>query len=124
MAHFILILQVMVKRQRTAFPPNFVHSLDGSHMMMTAVACKKLGLNFAGAYLFINNSHTFTFPVTYVVCVFFLSIFRNSNFVNLCLIAGVHDSYWTHAGDVDEMNRILREKFVELYDAPILENVK
>lgn len=42
--------KVMVKRQRTAFPPNFVHSLDGSHMMMTAVACKKAGLNFAGFY--------------------------------------------------------------------------
>lgn len=39
----------MVKRQRTAFPPNFVHSLDGSHMMMTAVACRKEGLNFAGS---------------------------------------------------------------------------
>ncbi|VAI30967.1 unnamed protein product [Triticum turgidum subsp. durum] len=76
--------KVMVKRQRTAFPPNFVHSLDGSHMMMTAVACKKQGLYFAG----------------------------------------VHDSYWTHACDVDTMNKILREKFVELYDAPILENVK
>ena len=43
------LLQIMVKRQRTAFPPNFVHSLDGSHMMMTAIACKKAGLNFAGA---------------------------------------------------------------------------
>ncbi|KAI6686294.1 hypothetical protein NL676_032207 [Syzygium grande] len=75
--------KVMVKRQRTAFPPNFVHSLDGSHMMMTAVACKDAGLNFAG----------------------------------------VHDSYWTHACDVDEMNKILREKFVELYEAPILENL-
>ena len=39
------------------------------------------------------------------------------------MITGVHDSYWTHACDVDEMNRILREKFVELYKAPILENV-
>ncbi|XP_077237659.1 DNA-directed RNA polymerase 1B, mitochondrial-like [Tasmannia lanceolata] len=75
--------KVMVKRQRTAFPPNFVHSLDGSHMMMTAGACKKAGLNFAG----------------------------------------VHDSYWTHACDVDEMNGILREKFVELYETPILENL-
>ncbi|MED6110121.1 DNA-directed RNA polymerase 1, mitochondrial [Stylosanthes scabra] len=75
--------KVLSKRQRTAFPPNFVHSLDGSHMMMTAVACKKAGLNFAG----------------------------------------VHDSYWTHACDVDDMNRILREKFVELYEAPILENL-
>lgn len=40
--------KVMVKRQRTAFPPNFVHSLDGSHMMMTALACKEAGLSFAG----------------------------------------------------------------------------
>ncbi|EEF28786.1 DNA-directed RNA polymerase 2B, chloroplast/mitochondrial precursor, putative [Ricinus communis] len=75
--------KVMVKRQRTAFPPNFVHSLDGSHMMMTAVTCKRAGLNFAG----------------------------------------VHDSYWTHACDVDKMNRILREKFVELYETPVLENL-
>ncbi|XP_052198102.1 DNA-directed RNA polymerase 2B, chloroplastic/mitochondrial-like isoform X2 [Diospyros lotus] len=75
--------RIMVKRQKTAFPPNFVHSLDGSHMMMTAVACKRAGLNFAG----------------------------------------VHDSYWTHACDVDEMNRILRDKFVELYETPILENL-
>ncbi|KAK7295556.1 hypothetical protein RJT34_18466 [Clitoria ternatea] len=75
--------KVMVKRHRTAFPPNFVHSLDGSHMMMTAVACNKEGLSFAG----------------------------------------VHDSYWTHACDVDKMNRILREKFVELYETPVLENL-
>lgn len=75
--------KVMVKRQRTAFPPNFVHSLDGSHMMMTAIACKEAGLSFAG----------------------------------------VHDSFWTHPCDVDQMSKILREKFVELYEAPILENL-
>ncbi|KAJ0260366.1 DNA-directed RNA polymerase 3 [Hirschfeldia incana] len=74
---------VDVRKQRTAFPPNFVHSLDGTHMMMTAVACREAGLNFAG----------------------------------------VHDSYWTHACDVDTMNRILREKFVELYSSPILEDL-
>lgn len=49
-------------------------------------------------------------------------IFISSHF--FLPIAGVHDSYWTHACDVDEMNRILREKFVELYEIPILENVK
>jgi DNA-dependent RNA polymerase len=38
--------------------------------------------------------------------------------------SGVHDSYWTHACDVDHMNRILREKFVDLYERPILENVR
>ena len=45
---FLLIPQVDVRKQRTAFPPNFVHSLDGTHMMMTAVACREAGLNFAG----------------------------------------------------------------------------
>lgn len=29
--------------------------------------------------------------------------------------AGVHDSFWTHAGDVDRMSVILRDKFIELY---------
>lgn len=38
-------------------------------------------------------------------------------------IVGVHDSFWTHACDVNQMNRILREKFVELYSMPILEDV-
>lgn len=39
---------MLVQRQRSAFPPNFVHSLDSSHMMMTALACKDAGLLFAG----------------------------------------------------------------------------
>lgn len=53
---FPIPLQVMVKRQRTAFPPNFVHSLDGSHMMMTAIACRKAGLTFAGLSLSLSLS--------------------------------------------------------------------
>lgn len=40
------------------------------------------------------------------------------------MAAGVHDSFWTHACDVDKMNQILREQFVELYNIPILENVR
>uniref|UniRef100_A0A803QAW0 DNA-directed RNA polymerase n=1 Tax=Cannabis sativa TaxID=3483 RepID=A0A803QAW0_CANSA len=72
-----------LRKQRSAFPPNFVHSLDGSHMMMTALACRDAGLCFAG----------------------------------------VHDSFWTHACDVDQMNQILRQQFVELYSMPVLENL-
>lgn len=98
----------MGRRQRTAFPPNFVHSLDGSHMMMTAVACRKAGLIFAGSYCLVVSDIQGTVALK---SHFFYSI------------AGVHDSYWTHACDVDQMNRILREKFVELYEKPILENV-
>ncbi|XP_075474300.1 DNA-directed RNA polymerase 3, chloroplastic-like [Primulina tabacum] len=74
---------VELRKQRTAFPPNFVHSLDGSHMMMTAIASRDAGIRFAG----------------------------------------VHDSFWTHACDVDRMNQILRQKFVDLYNMPILENL-
>jgi DNA-directed RNA polymerase len=33
--------------QRTAFPANFVHSLDATHMIMSAIACKEHGLDFA-----------------------------------------------------------------------------
>ncbi|KAJ2159872.1 DNA-directed RNA polymerase [Coemansia sp. RSA 552] len=72
------------QKQKTAFPPNFVHSLDASHMILSAIQCKKAGLVFAS----------------------------------------VHDSYWTHACDVDKMNAILRDQFVALHEKPIMENLK
>ncbi|GMH34103.1 hypothetical protein BSKO_01937 [Bryopsis sp. KO-2023] len=75
---------VMKQRQRSAFPPNYVHSLDSSHMMMTAIGCHESGLAFAG----------------------------------------VHDSFWTHAGSVDEMNVILRENFFRLHSKPLLEELR
>ncbi|OZJ04070.1 hypothetical protein BZG36_03402 [Bifiguratus adelaidae] len=71
------------QKQSTAFPPNFIHSLDATHMLMSAVACQAKGLTFAS----------------------------------------VHDSYWTHACDVDTMNRTLRDQFVELHRQPIMENL-
>jgi hypothetical protein len=71
-------------KQRMGFPPNFIHSLDASHMMLTALECKKLGIVFAS----------------------------------------VHDSYWTHASDVDAMNRVLRQEFYNMYQQPILENLR
>lgn len=43
--------QPVVKgKQRTAFPPNYIHSLDSAHMMLTAVACDKAGITFAGVH--------------------------------------------------------------------------
>ncbi|XP_062158881.1 DNA-directed RNA polymerase 3B, chloroplastic isoform X2 [Alnus glutinosa] len=47
---------VDVRKQRTAFPPNFVHSLDGTHMMMTAIACRDAGLRFAVANVIFSGS--------------------------------------------------------------------
>ncbi|QSL65643.1 hypothetical protein MERGE_002956 [Pneumocystis wakefieldiae] len=74
---------VDTRKQQTAFPPNFIHSLDATHMLMSAVSCKNAGLTFAS----------------------------------------VHDSYWTHAADIDNMNVILRETFVKLHEENIMENL-
>lgn len=71
---------VAVSRQRAAFPPNFIHALDSTHMMMTATAASEAGLVFAG----------------------------------------VHDSFWTHAGSVGPLSGILREQFVSLHSRPLL----
>ena len=68
------------KKQVQAFPPNFIHSLDATHMMLTALQCNEVGLTFAA----------------------------------------VHDSFWTHAVDVDKMNRILREAFVRMHSEDII----
>jgi len=37
-------------KQRMGFPPNFVHSLDASHMMMVADGCRREGIFFAGVH--------------------------------------------------------------------------
>ena len=67
-----------------AFPPNFIHSLDSAHMMMTSLRCQQEKMVFAS----------------------------------------VHDSFWTHAQDVDKMNRFCREEFIALHKMPILEDLK
>lgn len=77
-------LPIHKTRQVTAFPPNYVHSLDSSHMLLTALEMDRRGLTFSA----------------------------------------VHDSFWTHACDIDELNEALRDVFVDLYDQPLLERLK
>ena len=76
-------LPISVPKQKSAFPPNYVHSLDSTHLMLTAIECNKHGIVFAA----------------------------------------VHDSFWTHACDIDLMNVLLREKFVYLHSQPLLDNL-
>ena len=35
----------------------------------------------------------------------------------------MHDSFWTHAGDVPILNRVLRKAFVDLHSRPLLEQL-
>jgi DNA-directed RNA polymerase, mitochondrial len=77
-------LPIHKSRQVSAFPPNFIHSLDSSHMLLTALEMDRRGLTFSA----------------------------------------VHDSFWTHPCDVDEMNCALRDTFVDLYNQPLLERLK
>ncbi|KAL9104053.1 MAG: hypothetical protein Q9163_000950 [Psora crenata] len=67
-------------RQLQGFPPNFIHSLDGTHMFLTALRCHDLGLTFAS----------------------------------------VHDSFWTHAADVDAMNKVIRDAFIRMHSEDIV----
>ena len=63
------------RKQLQAFPPNFIHSLDATHMLLCALKCTEQGMTFAS----------------------------------------IHDSFWTHASDVDEMSTILRDAFVAMH---------
>lgn len=67
-------------KQLQAFPPNFIHSLDATHMFLTALKCHEVGLTFAS----------------------------------------IHDSFWTHAGDVNIMNRVIRDAFIRMHSEDII----
>ncbi|KAK8033292.1 DNA-directed RNA polymerase [Apiospora marii] len=71
------------RKQLQAFPPNFIHSLDATHMLLSALECHELGLQFAA----------------------------------------VHDSFWTHAGDIDVMNRVLRDSFIRIHSENVIERL-
>lgn len=68
------------RKQLQAFPPNFIHSLDASHMILSALECDEKGLTFAA----------------------------------------VHDSFWTHAADVDVMNDVLRDAFIRIHSEDVI----
>jgi DNA-directed RNA polymerase len=36
--------EVSAMKQATAFPPNYIHSLDATHMMITAITCQVSGI--------------------------------------------------------------------------------
>ncbi|KAL1587965.1 hypothetical protein WHR41_03139 [Cladosporium halotolerans] len=71
---------VSKRKQLQAFPPNFIHSLDATHMMLSALKCNEIGLTFAS----------------------------------------VHDSFWTHAGDIEKMSVVLRDAFVAMHSEDII----
>ncbi|KAF6804511.1 DNA-directed RNA mitochondrial polymerase [Colletotrichum musicola] len=68
------------RKQLQAFPPNFIHSLDATHMLLSALACGERNVTFAA----------------------------------------VHDSFWTHAADVDVMNSALRDAFVKIHQEDVI----
>jgi len=42
--------EVNSQKQSSAFPPNFIHSLDATHMLLTALECRTQGLTFASVH--------------------------------------------------------------------------
>ncbi|UXI15867.1 heat shock protein [Sarcoptes scabiei] len=45
-----LVLLPNPMKQKNAFPANFIHSLDSSHMMLTALDCHRHGLTFSSVH--------------------------------------------------------------------------
>jgi DNA-directed RNA polymerase len=52
-------LPVNTRKQRTAFPPNYVHSLDSTHMMLTALQCHEAGMRDLS-----SSSSSSVFPIS------------------------------------------------------------
>ncbi|GAM88538.1 hypothetical protein ANO11243_065710 [Dothideomycetidae sp. 11243] len=75
---------VSKRKQMQAFPPNFIHSLDATHMMLSAMKCDEKGITFAS----------------------------------------IHDSFWTHACDRDELSELLRDAFVHMHREDIVGRLK
>ncbi|XP_001654145.2 DNA-directed RNA polymerase, mitochondrial isoform X2 [Aedes aegypti] len=56
-----------IMKQKNAFPPNFVHSLDSSHMMLTSLFCERAGLTFISVHD-CYWTHACTVPTMNKIC--------------------------------------------------------
>ncbi|CAG7820789.1 unnamed protein product [Allacma fusca] len=45
-----LFMPPNVMKQKNAFPPNYIHSLDSSHMMLTSLNCERSGITFVSVH--------------------------------------------------------------------------
>ncbi|GAB1295302.1 DNA-directed RNA polymerase, mitochondrial [Apodemus speciosus] len=119
-------------KQKNGFPPNFIHSLDSSHMMLTALHCYRVdtyhkgqdrlevllepreawALSRQSAELGLRHGLPWLLQRRPL-----LEGLKGLTFVS------VHDCFWTHASDVAVMNKVCREQFVHLHSQPILEDL-
>ncbi len=51
----IKLLAVNCVKQASAFPPNFIHSLDATHMMLTALECRVRGFSEISSRFCLNT---------------------------------------------------------------------
>jgi len=77
--------EIDAKAQKSSISPNFIHSLDATHLYMT-----------------ILNAHK----------------------ENLTSFATIHDSYATHASDIDVLLSSIKKAFIELYSNDVLGEFK
>jgi len=77
--------KIDMKAQGRKILPNFIHSLDAAHLMLTIQRLLSEELRDFGV---------------------------------------IHDGYAVHACDIDQLQRALREAFVEMYRKPILEDLR
>ena len=77
--------QIDKRRQSGSIAPQFIHSMDASHLVLTVNKCLD------------KDIHDF---------------------------AMIHDSYGTHAANVDTMAEMIRQAFLEMYTEPVLERFR
>lgn len=82
------------RKHELAIAPNFIHSLDASHMFMTCDACAGKSENTS-----VDGPTGLTF-------------------------ASIHDSYWTHPNEVEKLSQILRRTFVKLHSFDYMNHVR
>jgi DNA-directed RNA polymerase len=78
-------IMINKSKQASGISPNYIHSLDASHLVLTINKCLE------------NGIHNFSM---------------------------IHDSYGTHACDIDKLAHLLRDAFIEQYSEDLLAKLR
>lgn len=97
-----------VMKQKNAFPPNFIHSLDSSHMMLTSLHAEQAGITFVSVH-----DCYWTHPSTVEIMNRVIKITNTTSCIYAILFHLLNNFIF----------QICREQFVALHSEPILEDL-
>lgn len=102
-------------KQKNAFPPNFIHSLDSSHMMLTSLFCEKEGITFVSVHDCFWTHPSSIEMMNKVILTRFYSIAWLGTYRGGFLMRNLYLTIYTIFDELETLRNVKNSSFFEIF---------